>query len=84
MFYILSGAVQITENGIPINALNEGHTFGEISMLLHSNRTKTAVATEDNTFLLPISTGDFDMLSKYDPQLVTLLLKEMAKKLARI
>ncbi|MBF0319085.1 MAG: YihY family inner membrane protein [Nitrospirae bacterium] len=84
MFYILSGAVQITENGLPINALHEGQTFGEISMLLNSNRTKTAVAIEDNTLLLPINTADFDMLSKYDPQLVTTLLKEMAKKLSRI
>ncbi len=82
MYYILGGAVQITENGHIISELKEGHIFGETGMLLHSNRTKTAAAVSDNTILLPINSEDFDALSKSDPQMVLLLLKEIARKLA--
>ncbi|KWT76379.1 cyclic nucleotide-binding protein [Candidatus Magnetominusculus xianensis] len=81
MYYILGGAVQITEGDTVIYELNEGQIFGEAGMLLNSSRTETATVITDNTFLLPINEAAFGVLSQYDPQLVVLLFKEMAKKL---
>ncbi|MCG6551240.1 MAG: YihY family inner membrane protein [Candidatus Magnetominusculus sp. LBB02] len=85
MFYILSGEVQITESGgVVISQLTEGRIFGETSMLLHTERTHTAVAAMDNTALLPINVSDFDTLSRHDPQLVVTLLRQMAGQSARL
>ncbi|MEO5361933.1 MAG: YihY family inner membrane protein [Nitrospirota bacterium] len=81
MYYILSGAVQIREGDTVIYELNEGHIFGEAAMLLSSSRTETATVIMDNTFLLPINEAAFGVVSQYDPQLVVLLFKEMAKNL---
>eukprot|EP00873_Tetraselmis_striata_P006068 jgi/Tetstr1/426332/TSEL_016645.t1 len=47
MFFLNTGSVRISKNGIEIVTLNKGNYFGEIGLLLHAPRSATVAAISD-------------------------------------
>jgi membrane protein len=80
MYYILSGAVSLSRRGQHIRTLATGGYFGEISMLLQTPRSATAVAARNDTQLVVISRENFGIILKENPKIVMNLLKEMADR----
>ncbi|MEQ8223692.1 MAG: YhjD/YihY/BrkB family envelope integrity protein [Candidatus Eremiobacterota bacterium] len=81
MFYILTGSVHITRNNEIINVMKKGEYFGEISLLINTKRTATAVAAEENTQIVCISQDNFGIILKEEGKITFSILKEMAERL---
>ena len=80
MFYIRSGAVELTHGGRVMTRMEAGRYFGEMAMLLDARRTATAVAAP-GTELVAISRGNFDTILRENPQIAHAILREMAVRL---
>jgi YihY family inner membrane protein len=81
MFYIISGAVNICKKDQIIRTMKKGEYFGEMSMLVDTQRTASAVAAETDTQLVNISHDNFDVILKENPKIVLSILKEMTMRL---
>jgi len=81
MFYVLSGSVNILKKGQIIRVMKKGDYFGEMSMLIDTARTATAVVTEADTQLVCISHDNFDVIVRENPQIVFSILKEITMRL---
>ena len=64
MFYVLAGSVNILNKGQIIRVMKKGDYFGEMSMLIDTTRTATAVVKEPDTQLVGISRDNFDVISE--------------------
>jgi CRP-like cAMP-binding protein len=80
MFYVASGAVQLRKADQLLKTAVRGDYFGEMSMLIDSPRTATAVAGAD-TQLIAISGENFGTILRENPQTVHAILREMALRL---
>ncbi len=81
MYYVLEGSIVLTKNGRELRTMETGDFFGEMSMLLDSERTAGAVAGNDGARLVSITRDNFDMILRENPQIVLTVLKEMASRL---
>lgn len=81
MFYVLAGSVNILKKGQIIRVMKKGDYFGEMSMLIDTTRTATAVVEEPDTQLIGISRDNFDVILRENPQIVFTILKEMTVRL---
>ncbi len=83
MFYILNGSVTVSRKGQTISIIEKGGYFGEMSMLLNTHRTATAIVMESDTQLVSISQNNFDVILSENPNIVLSILKEMTSRLKR-
>ncbi len=81
MFYVMAGSVNICKKDQVIRTMKKGEYFGEMSMLVDTPRTATAVAVEPDTQLVNISHDNFDVILKENPKIVLSILKEMTMRL---
>lgn len=81
MFYVLSGSVNILKKGQFLRVMKKGEYFGEMAMLIDTERTATAIAAEDDTQLVRISRDNFDVILIENPKVVFEILKEMTMRL---
>ena len=81
MFYIISGSINISKNEQIIRVMKKGEYFGEMSMLVNTLRTATAIAAEPDTQLVSISHDNFDVILRENPKIVLSILKEMTSRL---
>jgi len=83
MFYILNGSVTVSRKGQTISIIEKGGYFGEMSMLLNTHRTATAIVMESDTQLVSISQNNFDVILSENPNIVLSILKEMTSRLKK-
>ena len=81
MFYVLSGSINILKKGQILRVMKKGDYFGEMAMLIDTDRTATAIAVEDDTKLVCISRDNFDVILTENPKIVFAILKEMTMRL---
>lgn len=81
MFYIIAGSVNICKKDQVIRTMKKNEYFGEMSMLVDTPRTATALAVEPDTHLVNISHDNFDAILKENPKIVLSILKEMTMRL---
>ncbi len=81
MSYVLSGAVNIWKKDQVIRTMKKDDYFGEMSMLVDTPRTATAIASEPDTQLVGISRDNFDVILRENPKIVLAILKEMTLRL---
>ncbi|QDK37347.1 cyclic nucleotide-binding domain-containing protein [Bdellovibrio sp. NC01] len=64
-YILVQGSAVVTKGGQPINVLNQGSCFGEISLLMSGGVRTATVATQRDCVLLEIQQNDFyKMLSQ--------------------
>ena len=80
MFYVIEGSVDINRDGKHICTMAAGEYFGEMSMLLGTNRSAAATASQE-TKLIPISQDNFNIILRENAPIVLAILKEMADRL---
>jgi membrane protein len=81
MYYVLEGAVALVKGGRVLKTVGPGEFFGEMSMLLDSERTAAAAAGPEGARLVAITRDNFDMILRENPGVVLTVLKEMAARL---
>jgi membrane protein len=81
MYYVLEGAIVLTKGGKELRTMLPGDFFGEMSMLLASERTAAAAAGPDGAQLVTITQDNFDTILRENPGVVQTILKEMAARL---
>ncbi len=81
MYYIISGAVELTKGAQVLRVLREGEYFGEMAMLLKANRSAKAVICEEGTQLVSISSANMEAMLRQNPAVILALLQEMAQRL---
>ena len=81
MFYVLEGAIALTKGGRSLKTMGPGDFFGEMSMLLATERTAAAAAGPDGARLVTITQDNFDTILRENPGIVQGILKEMAARL---
>ncbi len=80
-FVIESGEAEVTVDGEPHGTMSAGDHFGEIALLLGSNRTATVTAsTELRCYAL--TPWDFRTLVEGDPSIAWKVMQSMASRLA--
>lgn len=80
LFMLVQGACEVRANGVRINQLSAGESFGELSLVDNQPRSATIVATEQSRVLV-INRKDFDALTASGP-LATKLLRNVIRDLA--
>ncbi len=81
MFYVLEGAIVLSKGGRELKTMGPGDFFGEMSMLIQTERTATAAAGPDGARLVGITRDNFDMILRENPGIVLTVLREMATRL---
>lgn len=81
MYYIISGAVQLSKGSQVLKVMREGEYFGEMAMLLKANRSASAVVCEPGTQLVTISSANMEAMLRQNPAVILALLQEMAQRL---
>lgn len=81
MFFILSGAVDLSKQGRPLLTMKAGDYFGEMAMLIRAPRTATATAAAPETAVAVISRQNFDLVLSENPGIVLTMLQELASRL---
>lgn len=81
MFYILEGAIALTKGVRELKTMGPGEFFGEMSMLIQTERTAGAAAGPDGARLVTISHDNFDTILRENPGIVLTILREMATRL---
>jgi CRP-like cAMP-binding protein len=79
-FVIESGEAEVTIDGTPRSTLTAGDYFGEIALLLGSNRTATVRATTDLR-CFALTPWDFRTLVEGDPSIAWKVMQSMAARL---
>ncbi len=81
LYIVLSGAVRIVdERDEEVARIEPGDYFGELSLLLHSTHSKSAVASED-TELMVIPKGPFQELLSGSPELASYFRRKVEQRL---
>ena len=82
VFIISKGSVEIrSQGGARLNILKEKEIFGEIGFVYGLERSATVVAREDTT-LLAINHTLMENLSKSDPMIKTVLIRNLLTSLS--
>ena len=81
MYYVLEGGVALTKGGQTLRTMGPGDFFGEMSMLIQTERTAGAAAGPDGARLAAITRDNFDMILRENPGIVLAILREMATRL---
>lgn len=81
MYYVLEGGVALTKGGRPLRAMGPGEFFGEMSMLIQTERTAAAAAGPDGARVVAITRDNFDAILRENPDVVLTILREMALRL---
>ena len=81
MYYVLEGGVALTKGGQTLRTMGPGDFFGEMSMLIQTERTAGAAAGPDGARLVAITRDNFDMILRENPGIVLAILREMATRL---
>jgi membrane protein len=81
MFYVLRGKVGLIKAGKCFRVMKSGEYFGEMSMLLDTQRTMSAIAQEPDTELVGISRDNLEAVLKENPKIILSILREMAARL---
>lgn len=81
MFYIAAGSVRLMRGTQILRTMQEGEYFGEMAMLLKSNRSATAIVNEPGTQLVTISSANMDAMLRQNPAVILSMLQEMAQRL---
>jgi len=87
MFVVLQGRVQISKavmTGVEktLTILEEGEYFGEMSLLLNSPRSATAVALDDS-ILVKLGREEFKQLLKASPEVGIAILTQLSGRLEK-
>lgn len=80
MFIVRSGAVEMRHGDRPLATMRAGEYFGEMSMLIDSVRSATAVVVEDAE-LVAIRQESFDTILRENPAIGRSILRELATRL---
>ncbi|MBM4154289.1 MAG: cyclic nucleotide-binding domain-containing protein [Lentisphaerae bacterium] len=80
MFIVRSGAVEMRRGERVLATMRAGEYFGEMSMLIDSPRTATAVVVEDAK-LIAIRRESFDAILRENPAIGRSILRELAARL---
>lgn len=80
-FMIDSGEAEVTVDGRPRTTLAAGDYFGEIALLMGSDRTATVTATTD-LHCYALTPWDFRTLVEGNPSIAWKVLQSMAARLA--
>lgn len=81
MYYILEGAIVLAKGGRELKTMGPGEFFGEMSMLIQTERTAGAAAGSAGARLVAISRDNFDTILRENPGIVLTILREMATRL---
>lgn len=81
MYYVLEGAIALTKGSQTLKTMGPGEFFGEMSMLIQTERTAGAAAGPDGARLVAISRDNFDTILRENPGIVLTILREMATRL---
>jgi hypothetical protein len=81
MFYVMTGAVRLMRGEQVLRVMREGEYFGEMAMLLKTNRSATAIVSEPDTQLVLISAANMEAMLRQNPGVLFSLLQEMAQRL---
>jgi membrane protein len=82
MYHILSGSVSIRKGDAEMAVIDPGNFFGEMTFLLGSRRSATAVAREDCECIV-INPQNLDALMREFPDTIRDMLVEMAQRLQK-
>lgn len=81
LYIVLSGAVRIVdEDDQEVAVIEPGDHFGELSLLLHTTHSKTAVAAEESE-LMVIPKGPFQELLSGNPELAAYFRQKVEQRL---
>ncbi len=80
MYIVIRGRVTVSINGIVVDQVGPGGTFGEMALVDNAMRSASATATAESQ-LLSISRSDFLNLVKTKPGFAISLLKTIADRL---
>lgn len=85
MYFLLEGTVIVrkqTQHGVKdLITLNPGAFFGEMSLFINEPRSATIVAAENNTRIIRLSPGNFETITKIQPQISIVILQELCRRL---
>ena len=81
MYYVLEGAIVLAKGGRELKTMGPGEFFGEMSMLIQTERTAGAAAGAAGARLVAISRDNFDTILRENPGIVLAILREMATRL---
>ena len=80
-FVIVNGTAEVTRGNKKLRMLGDGDFFGEISLITHTPRTATVVATSPLRTLV-ITERSFQSLLKHQPGIQNKVLSALAARLA--
>jgi hypothetical protein len=83
VFVVLSGALEVSDQGHPIAVLLPGDVFGETAYLLEGARTFDVDVLSDDTRILNLSERSLRQLTATDPAVAAKLLGNISKILCR-
>lgn len=83
MFVLLSGRVTIGVNGVPVEQIGSGETFGEVALLGSTTRAATAMAEDDGAWL-PVNRDAFLKIVKAQPTVGLALLRSMSERVLHL
>jgi CRP-like cAMP-binding protein len=83
VFVVLSGALEVSDQGHPIAVLLPGDVFGEAAYLLEGARTFDVDVLSDDTRILSLSERSLRQLTATDPAVAAKLLGNISKILCR-
>lgn len=81
MFYLISGHVEILQNGQRIRIIQPGEYFGEMALLANTQRSMDANIMSENAEVLVISSENLETLLIEEPQIAMKFLRSMALQL---
>jgi Cyclic nucleotide-binding domain/Acetyltransferase (GNAT) domain len=83
VFVVLSGALEVSNDGHPVAVLLPGDVFGETAYLLEGTRTFDVDVLSDDTRILSLSERSLHALTACDPAVASKLLGNISKILCR-
>ncbi|MDR2220499.1 MAG: YihY/virulence factor BrkB family protein [Methylobacillus sp.] len=81
MFYLLSGHVEIQQQGKPARELHPGDYFGEVALLTNTQRYVSAVVVSEVAETINIPADNLETLLLEEPRIAMKLLRSMALRL---
>lgn len=81
MYYIVSGAVTVYQDGKTIRQLHAGEYFGEMAVLANATRAADAIITSEHAQILRICSENIETLLIEEPRIAMSFLREMALRL---
>jgi membrane protein len=81
MYYLLSGSVEILQQGQRIRLVEPGEYFGEMALLVNTQRTMNALVISGHAEILSISSENLETLLIEEPHIAMKFLRSMALQL---